>query len=65
MIPDLDLVVELQRKLDIPRGLRRLNDSSGRCIHRRVGYGKVHAVKCIQEVRAELQLESLREMDIL
>ena len=65
MIPDLGLVVELQRKLDIPGRLRCLNNSSRRCIHRRVRYGKVHAVKCIQEVSAELQLESFRKLDIL
>ena len=53
------LVVELQRKLDVSRRLREVNHSSCGYIYRGVGSGEVDGIKCIQEVRAELELKSL------
>src|SRR6266404_2757155 len=61
----LGLIVELQRKLDVSRRLRIVNHSGSRSSHCCIGYGKVDAVKRIQEVRAELQLESFCELEVL
>jgi hypothetical protein len=54
----LCLVVELQRKLNIPRGLGARN-LSHRGINARVWYVELHVVKRINEVRSELQLKPL------
>src|SRR5689334_2389451 len=58
------LIVQLQSKLDVSSRLRCLNDPRSRGLHRCVGYREIYAVKHIQEVRAELQLESLRELEV-
>ena len=58
------LVVELQRKLDVPRRLREVNNSKCGCIYPCVRSGEVDGIKCIQEVRAELELKSLCDLEV-
>ncbi len=58
------LVVELQRKLDVSRRLREVNNSSCGCIYICVRRGEVNGIKCIQEVRAELELKSLCDLEV-
>ena len=58
------LVVELERKLDVSRRLREVNNSSCGCIYHCVGSGEVDGIKCIQEVRAELELKSLCDLKV-
>src|SRR5260370_4964606 len=64
IIRGLGLVVELQRKLDVSRRLRRLNHSGCTGLDRRVGYCQVDAVKGIQEIRTELQSESFCQREV-
>src|SRR5271170_512242 len=64
IIRALLLEKELQRKLDVSCRLRSLNDSSGGYVHRRIGYGKVDAVKRIQEVRAELHPDPFCDLEV-
>src|SRR5262252_988594 len=59
------LIKELQRKLDVSCRLRALNEASGRGLNRGVRYGQIHAVKHIQEVRAELHFEAFRNVEVL
>src|SRR5215831_5189667 len=56
------LVVELQRKLDVSRRLRDVNNSSCGCVYRCVRSGEVDGIKCIQEVSAEFELKSLSDL---
>ncbi len=65
IIRALRLEIELQRELNVSRGLRRLNNSGGRLSHRRIGYREVDAVKRIQEVCTELESESLADLEVL
>src|SRR5580693_2691897 len=58
------LEIQLQRELNVSRGLRRLNNASGRFIHRRIRYREVDAVKHIQEVGAELEPKSLADLEV-
>jgi len=64
IIRALLLVVELQRELDIPRGL-----SAGDLPHRGVDAGvwdvELNMVEEIDEVSSELQLEPLRKLEVL
>jgi hypothetical protein len=60
----LYLEVELQRKLDFSCRLRGLDNSRGSGRHRRVGCPEIDGVERIQEVRAELKLESLGELEV-
>ena len=64
IIRALLLEKELQRKLDVSRRLRSLNNTGSGLIHSGVGSGKVDAVKRVQEIGAELHPESLRDLDI-
>src|SRR3984957_14331045 len=59
------LVVELQRKLDIARRLRCVDHARVVLLHGRVRCRQVHAVECIQEVTTEFELEAFREVEIL
>jgi len=64
IIRALLLEIELQRKLNVSCRLRSLNNSSGGYVHRRIGYGKVDAVKRIQEVRAELHSDPFCDLEV-
>src|SRR5271157_5197680 len=65
IIRALLLEKELQRKLNVSRRLRSLNNAGSGLIHSGVGNGKVDAVEGVQEISAELHPEPLRDLDIL
>lgn len=58
------LVAQLQRKLDVSRRLQDANNSSCGYIYGRARNGEVDGIKCIQEVRAELELKSLCDPEV-
>src|ERR1700689_718083 len=59
------LVVELQRELNISRWLGRVDHARVGPLHRSVWRTEVHAVERIQEIATELQLEAFREVKVL
>src|ERR1700759_4763282 len=59
------LVVELQRELNISRWLGSVDHAGVVLLHGGIRRSEVHAVERIQEVTTELQLEAFREVEIL
>jgi hypothetical protein len=58
------LVIELQRKLDISRRLRCVDDASGGCGYCRIRRRQVDPVEGIQEIAAELQLKAFGDVEV-
>src|SRR5271170_7231141 len=64
IIRGLCLVVELQRKLDVPRRLGTINLSYvGAKAH--IGRVKLYVVKRVDKLGSELQFEPFRELEVL
>ena len=59
------LEIKLQCELDDSRVFRRKNLSSLRRVHVRVGIVEVRVVEDIEELRSELQVATLADMEVL